>query len=506
MPKNIILLSDGTGNSNIKNRGTNVYKLYEAINFNLPDCQQVAFYDDGVGTQEFKPLKILGGAFGWGLSRNIRELYKNLVQVYEPGDKIYLFGFSRGAFTVRRLAGLIGYKGILDKTAYPDEEQLENAVWHYFKDYRSQSQALLEPYYEPIIRKVFEERIYKLDDNNLKFCGSATRIEFMGVWDTVAAVGLPFDGISTNFLDKVIFKYKFKDHTLNQKVNKACHALSIDDERQSFSPLLWEDDPRIEQVWFPGVHANVGGGYPQQGLSLVVLEWMMEKVKAKPEGKKGSEGIRFVKNDEQFVKDRKYVFDKVYESRSGLGVYYRFKPRNIAKICEGNRINTPKIHISVFERIAQGVSDYAPGNMPCCFEVVDNQGLYKNSDRIVETVNGVIDKNHTSELLCLDSSHVAARRVLYYALLLYSLFTLKWLVQDDLENPDVGYFGTFKILVSPDGLLDKLAMLIWDYPVFLLVGIIIFIGSIYARKRMENKFTRFWSALRPSLRKLLKNE
>ena len=103
----------------MKNRGTNVYKLYEAIDFNSPDCQQVAFYDDGVGTQEFKPLKLFGGAFGWGLSRNIRHLYKQLVQVYESGDLIYLFGFSRGAFTVRRLASFIAEKGILDKKSIP---------------------------------------------------------------------------------------------------------------------------------------------------------------------------------------------------------------------------------------------------------------------------------------------------------------------------------------------------------------------------------------------------
>src|SRR5512141_991742 len=89
MGKNIILLSDGTGNSNIKDRGTNVFKIYEALDFNgLHGSQkeQIAFYDDGVGTEELKPLKILGGAFGWGLARNVRNLYKRLVQVYDPGD------------------------------------------------------------------------------------------------------------------------------------------------------------------------------------------------------------------------------------------------------------------------------------------------------------------------------------------------------------------------------------------------------------------------------------
>jgi uncharacterized protein (DUF2235 family) len=111
-PRNIVICSDGTGNSADKNRGTNVFKLNEAIDLNghLTDpakTPQIAFYDDGVGTETFKPLKLLGGASGWGLSRNDKELYEALVRSYNPGDRIFLFGFSRGAFTVRTLGGFI---------------------------------------------------------------------------------------------------------------------------------------------------------------------------------------------------------------------------------------------------------------------------------------------------------------------------------------------------------------------------------------------------------------
>lgn len=98
MSKNIILLSDGTGNGAAKRNKTNVRRLYEALDLHRVD--QVAFYDDGVGSQEFLPLKIIGGAVGWGLKRNVRELYKFLCRNYREGDRIYLFGFSRGAFTV----------------------------------------------------------------------------------------------------------------------------------------------------------------------------------------------------------------------------------------------------------------------------------------------------------------------------------------------------------------------------------------------------------------------
>lgn len=119
MAKNIVICSDGTGNTAIKGRGTNVFKLFEAIDLNGHKTQpeltpQVALYDDGVGTENFKPLKIFTGATGYGLSRNVKQLYKELVRIYDPGDRIFLFGFSRGAFTVRTLVGVIAACSILD--------------------------------------------------------------------------------------------------------------------------------------------------------------------------------------------------------------------------------------------------------------------------------------------------------------------------------------------------------------------------------------------------------
>src|SRR4051812_1845331 len=101
MPKNIVLCSDGTGNAGGKGYGTNVWRIYNAINHQpRPDLQQVAFYDDGVGSQDYKFLRAIGGAFGWGISDNLRQTYAFLMLHYRPGDRIYLFGFSRGAFTI----------------------------------------------------------------------------------------------------------------------------------------------------------------------------------------------------------------------------------------------------------------------------------------------------------------------------------------------------------------------------------------------------------------------
>jgi len=141
MSKNIVICSDGTGNSDIKGRGTNVFKLFEAIDLNGHRTEstlvpQVALYDDGVGTENFKLLKIFTGATGFGLSRNVRQLYKELARIYDPGDRIFLFGFSRGAFTVRTLAGFIVKCGILDVTKLSTVSELEARVRKAYKVYR----------------------------------------------------------------------------------------------------------------------------------------------------------------------------------------------------------------------------------------------------------------------------------------------------------------------------------------------------------------------------------
>jgi uncharacterized protein (DUF2235 family) len=136
--KNIVICADGTGNTAMKGRGTNVFKLYEAVDQSVPDqksglLRQIAIYHDGVGTENLKWWRIFTGAIGWGLARNVRELYEELARVYAKGDKIYLFGFSRGAFTVRTLAELIALCGIpdlnLDKESdakRTEEEKKEN--------------------------------------------------------------------------------------------------------------------------------------------------------------------------------------------------------------------------------------------------------------------------------------------------------------------------------------------------------------------------------------------
>ena len=149
MPKNIIICSDGTGNSGVKDRGTNVFKMFEAVDLNGHRTDptldaQVALYDDGVGTESFLPLKLLGGAFGFGLAKNVRNLYMGLVRIYDPGDRIFLFGFSRGAFTVRTLAGMIARCGVLDREKLPTTDDLRATVKQAYRTYRRSYRTWLE--------------------------------------------------------------------------------------------------------------------------------------------------------------------------------------------------------------------------------------------------------------------------------------------------------------------------------------------------------------------------
>jgi uncharacterized protein (DUF2235 family) len=136
-PRNIVLFSDGTGNSSAKLQKTNVWRLYEALDLGYPTPEgqsvQIAYYDNGVGTSSIKLLAALGGVFGFGLARNIRDLYLFLCRNYRPGDRIYAFGFSRGAFTTRLLASFIASKGVITGL---NETQLNLAVHDLWRDYR----------------------------------------------------------------------------------------------------------------------------------------------------------------------------------------------------------------------------------------------------------------------------------------------------------------------------------------------------------------------------------
>ncbi len=403
-PKNIILFSDGTGNSSSKLFKTNVWRLYQALDLSVLDpenqdtTQQIAYYDDGVGTSSFKPLAILGGAFGWGLKRNVIDLYTFLCWNYTPGDQIYCFGFSRGAFTIRVLVALIQSRGI---KKHPNKRELRQLASKAFRTYRFEYQV--EHYRKKFSFCIKNLRLQKWLQSPLdRFFGylhcfgtqgtlhcennvNPPQITFLGLWDTVAAYGLPIEELTRAW--DAVFPLSTPNRDLSTKVERACHALALDDERNSFHPVLWNEEKergqneqtthihqeRVSQVWFSGAHSNVGGGYPDDGLAHVSLDWMM--------GEANENGLYFKTAEWDRIRSAANPFGKIYDARHGLGGAYRFLPRNLDKLIHNEDdhenpviIRRPKIHESVITRIKSGVDGYAPFVLPAEYAVVKSSG------------------------------------------------------------------------------------------------------------------------------------
>ncbi len=261
----LIVCCDGTWNradqvEDGKPAKTNVRKLYEAID--QETAPQKADYKEGVGTKRWE--RIRGGALGFGLSRNVQESYAWLVDNYAPGDELFLFGFSRGAFTARSLAGLVRNSGILRRDK---RDMVKDA----YALYRSR-----QPGDAP-----WERNAQKFRDDHSH---PEAKITFIGVWDTVGALGIPIDAFRPKWLTK---QWAFHDTTLSTAVVNAYHAISIDERRKPFKPTLWvhklkqDGTPEplpagqtVRQVWFTGVHSDVGGGYGDASLSEIPLKWM----------------------------------------------------------------------------------------------------------------------------------------------------------------------------------------------------------------------------------------
>ena len=225
--KNIILLSDGTGNGAAAIWRTNVWRTFQSLD--LSDSSQVANYDDGVGSSSFKPLAILGGVIGLGLKRNVIELYTFLCRNYQSGDQIYMFGFSRGAYTIRVLVGLINNQGLAPSLS---EAQLRTDAKAAYRAYRRRY-TNLNPF-------VYAYRWVRDLFRKPRAPTPAPKIRFVGLWDTVAAYGLPIDEM-TRGVHLWIWPLELPDRAFCPIIDRACHALALDDERTTFHPVLWSE-------------------------------------------------------------------------------------------------------------------------------------------------------------------------------------------------------------------------------------------------------------------------
>jgi uncharacterized protein (DUF2235 family) len=327
MPKNIVFCADGTWNHPGETDGglvadTNVYKFYKAL---LKTAGQDPHYDDGVGVNGTPIDQLLGGAFGDGLLGKIKDGYTTIARNYQDGDGIYIFGFSRGAYTARSLAGMIAVAGLPAPGKFDD--QATDAA---FQVYR---------------------KLAPLDAFTAKYQARDVKIAMVGVWDTVGALGIP--GLFFAGLDKQFFGFLSTD--LHPDVQAAYHAVSVDERRNEFPATLWTDpDPAqaLEQTWFAGVHGDVGGGYAQTGLSDITLAWMM--LRANGNGLKFDDGVFQTYAD----LDPKHALDLEHESWSPI---WLLPQRRL--IAEGSTLAN-----SVVVRL-NGDPTYRPPNLPTRYSV-----------------------------------------------------------------------------------------------------------------------------------------
>jgi uncharacterized protein (DUF2235 family) len=316
MPKNIVVCCDGTANEFAKDR-TNVIKLYSIL---VQDSAiQTTYYHPGLGTMEpagaltpwaRKIIRLLGKAVGYGLSDDIRDAYVYLMSQYEPGDRVYIFGFSRGAYTVRAIAALLKGYGLIrrgNETLVPYAIRMQMGI---HEASQGNDPAQFAKYCE--LAKEFKATM-----------SIECKPYFVGVWDTVCSVGWVENPLSLPY------------ESNNPDIAVGRHAIAIDERRAFFRTHLWikpvdaarEFGPKdMLQVWFPGVHCDVGGGYPenQSGLSKGALDWMLQEAKAygllvqdakEQEVLGKSNGSQYCKQDPN---------DTIHESLEGLWVFAEF--------------------------------------------------------------------------------------------------------------------------------------------------------------------------------------
>lgn len=372
--KKLVLFSDGTGNSSAKSEKTNVWRMFQALD--LTNSDQLAIYDDGVGTSANKYLAAISGAIGWGLKRNVIDLYKFVCRNYvDDTTEIYGFGFSRGAFTIRVLVGLITSEGLVRFTSEVELHQRAVEAYEHFRRKCFKPAPLSPVYLYRLVRHVFAavarrsvQRIAYDQQERL----AVNRIKFLGLWDTVSAYGMPIAELkpAVNWL---FWPMNFSDLKLSPKIERACHALSLDDERATFHPIVWDeseesDRGRISQVWFAGAHANVGGGYPEDQLSLISLDWMMRHAQER-------NGLRLQEACVERVSHEKSPYGRVYNSRAGLGAFYRYSPREVRVSKRARESGVlPIIHGSVIARMSRGSDAYVPNLLPREFLVLASNG------------------------------------------------------------------------------------------------------------------------------------
>lgn len=497
MSKNIILCADGTGNMGGYTPSSNVFKIYNEIDIHNSK-KQLKFYDNGIGTETNKYVRAAAGALGFGFKTNVRDLYLFLARNYgekdeekdeekdKEKDQVYFFGFSRGAATVRACSGFINACGLVNGKKM-EEDELQDAV----------DEAL-----DAYVRIKRDPSLADKCKNNTKSHG-VIPIQFIGVWDTVSSLGFPQNWFITSLgmcvlnalfkgLDRisdVIFKHRFYNYELTPKVEYACQALAIDDERTSFWPMVWNEKNHskpVEQVWFAGMHSNVGGGYPRTGMANVALEWMMIRAQ--------KNGLIFKDTSLKNVHNDAHPHGRMFNSRDGFAIYYRYNPRDIEKLCKDRLDGSIKIHESVIERMKYKTANYAPGNLPMNYEVVANDGTVKN------TITGKYEKERKASIEKIKK-WVFLRKWLwgmfFESTIAVAVFALIW--KNESLPKDDGKLKTIVIKlgsVIPDFLNGAISVAVVQHPEYFCGAVCALIGFWGLRNYFRHKTVKASEKLR----------
>lgn len=355
--KNIVICLDGTGNQ-FKEHNSNVVKLFRVL-VREPGTQ-LAYYHPGVGTladPAYKtPIaksinKILGLAFGRGLARNVSQAYSYLMENYVEGDRLLIFGFSRGAYTARVLAGLIRHCGLLEKGC----------------------QNLL-----PYAWKLYKSADFRVSARFKSSLARPCEISLLCLWDSVSTYGWVYDPLHLPWT------------TNNPDVTAVRHALAVDERRVFFKPLFWgEETADLKEVWFAGVHSDVGGGYEEENSALakIPLVWMIDEAKRFGLKIEDTQYEKYVLGQKDGAPYKHYVgsspFGPQHESLNGIWKAVEFLPMLEQSFKDGQetrRLVAPhlgrirvipensKLHVSIRNRLEAG--NYHPENLPSRFEYV----------------------------------------------------------------------------------------------------------------------------------------
>jgi uncharacterized protein (DUF2235 family) len=374
--KRIIVLVDGTWNKEGAGADTNVAKLDSGKKIITQafikaiargSIAQHVYYHDGVGSDGNLTQRLLGGAVGLGLKKIIKEVYEFVVSDYVAGDEIYIFGFSRGAYAARALAGLIGASGIQREK---NDDIFEIAWAHY----RVTPSVRERPQTANSTERVTLESYNSLAGRQA-FYDSRT-IKCVAVWDTVGSYGIPA-GIGLAPLARyfTLVTLGFHDTSFGDHIDVGLHAVAVDEHRRPFVPTFWTvakgEQPRghVEQTWFAGAHSNVGGGYSQHELSDQALVWMIARVQALTNMEFDIAAVRantkanlaevVVDSTEGWVIDHAFPHYRKVLSPVAIQHGYFFSTEDPTE----EHINE-RVHWSVIAKRASPASQYSPPNLP----------------------------------------------------------------------------------------------------------------------------------------------